>query len=80
MRSCCASCLVAVLLLHTLWPTLVLAQQPKAGVVTTLQGQAVVARPIIPQPVPLKFVATSFTGSLLQATNSGQVTICSPSC
>lgn len=32
-----------------------LAQQPKAGVVTTLQGRAMVARPVLPQPGPLKF-------------------------
>ncbi|MBI4607931.1 MAG: FecR domain-containing protein [Candidatus Rokubacteria bacterium] len=47
--------LVAVLLFPTLWPTLALAQEPKAGVVTTLQGQATVARPILPRPVALKF-------------------------
>lgn len=34
---------------------LALAQQPKAGVVTTLQGRAMVARPVLPQPGPLKF-------------------------
>ena len=47
--------LTAVVLLHALWPTLVLAQQPAAGVVTGLQGQATVARPVIPQPIPLKY-------------------------
>jgi hypothetical protein len=31
------------------------AQEEKAGVVTSLRGQAVVARPVIQQPLPLKF-------------------------
>ncbi len=55
MQSRRARCVVAVVLLHTLWPTLALAQQPKAGVVTTLQGEATVARAAVPQPIPLKF-------------------------
>jgi hypothetical protein len=37
------------------WPTLVLAQGSKAGVVTTLQGRATAARVALPQPVALKF-------------------------
>src|SRR5262245_9542936 len=36
-------------------PVLATAQEVKAGVVTSLQGQAVVARPVIQQPLPLKF-------------------------
>ena len=55
MRSCRAGLLVVVLPLLTLWPALALAQQPKAGVVTTLQGQATVARAALPQPLPIKF-------------------------
>lgn len=47
--------LIAVLLLIALWPGLALAQESRAGVVTTLQGQAVVARPVVAQPIPLKF-------------------------
>ena len=31
------------------------AQEVKAGVVAALQGQAVVARPVVQQPLPLKF-------------------------
>src|SRR5262245_31161799 len=38
-----------------LYSGLATAQEVKAGVVTALQGQAVVARPIIQQPLPLKF-------------------------
>ena len=41
MRSRSACYLVAIL---SLWPALALAQPPKAGVVTPLQGQAAVAR------------------------------------
>jgi hypothetical protein len=46
---------MAVLFLHALGPALALAQQPKAGVVTTVHGQAMVARAVLPQPAPLKF-------------------------
>lgn len=55
MRSYHGRCLVTVVLLNALCSSPALAQQPKAGVVTTLQGQATVARPVIPQPIPLKF-------------------------
>ncbi len=55
MRSSRASQLLALLLPLTLWPALALAQAPKAGVVTTLQGQATVARPVLPRPIPLRF-------------------------
>jgi hypothetical protein len=37
------------------FPTLVSAQAPRAGVVTTLQGTATVARATAPQPAPLRF-------------------------
>ena len=46
---------LALLLLHTLWPTLALAQSPKAGVVTTLHGVATVARLAAPPEIPLRF-------------------------
>jgi hypothetical protein len=46
---------VALLLLLTFWPTLVFGQAPKAGVVTTLEGNVSAARRPLPQPVPLKF-------------------------
>jgi hypothetical protein len=36
-------------------PTIALAQATRAGVVTTLQGTATVARSTAPQPMPLKF-------------------------
>lgn len=55
MRTRYTSSLVTVLLLFSLWLPQALAQQPKAGVITTLQGQATVARPALPQPVALKF-------------------------
>jgi len=45
--------IVAILLLPILWPALVLAQQP-AGVVTNLQGQATLNRPVLPKPIPVK--------------------------
>jgi hypothetical protein len=47
----------SIVLIVLLWPALVLAQTPapKVGVVTTLQGQATVARPVLPQPIPLRF-------------------------
>jgi len=50
----------ALLLLVTLWPTLVFGQAPpapvpKAGVVTTLEGSVTATRVALPQPVPLKF-------------------------
>ena len=49
--------LIAVAMAGTtvLGPGLATAQEVKAGVVTALQGQAVVARPVIQQPLPLKF-------------------------
>ena len=47
---------VAVLLLFVLWPSLGLAQSaPPAGIVTQLQGKASIARPVVTQPIPLKF-------------------------
>ena len=46
---------IAMLVLWTLWPTLVFGQAAKAGVVTTLEGTVTAARPISPQPVVLKF-------------------------
>ena len=47
---------VAVLLLFVLWPTLGLAQSaPPAGIVTQLQGKATIARPVVTQPISLKF-------------------------
>jgi hypothetical protein len=45
---------VAILVLLTFWPTLVLGQE-KAGVVTTLEGSVTAARPALAQPVSLKF-------------------------
>ncbi|HEV8642497.1 MAG TPA: FecR domain-containing protein, partial [Methylomirabilota bacterium] len=46
---------VALLLLLTFWPTMALGQAPKAGVVTTLEGNVSAARRALPQPIPLKF-------------------------
>lgn len=46
---------VAVLVLVALWPTLVFGQQPKAGIVSTLEGSATAARVALPQPVSLRF-------------------------
>jgi uncharacterized membrane protein YgcG len=43
-----AACLIS-------FPTVAMAQAAKAGVVTTLQGTATVARATAPQPTPLKF-------------------------
>ncbi len=54
--------LIVVGLLASLLPTPLLADEPaKAGVVTTLQGQATVSRPVIPRPIPLKFKDDVFT-------------------
>src|SRR5713101_8893106 len=36
-------------------PTVALAQEPRAGVVTTVEGQALLGRPTLSQPVSLKF-------------------------
>ena len=47
--------LVAFLLLHTFWPAFALAQQPAAGVVTTIHGVATAARVAVPPEIPLKF-------------------------
>src|SRR5262249_21600994 len=44
-----------LLFLNSFWPGLASAQASRAGVVTTLQGRATVARPTITQPVALKF-------------------------
>ena len=44
----------AALLTLTSFPTLAAAQE-RAGVVTTLTGQATVARAVVPQPQPLRF-------------------------
>ena len=43
-----AACLIS-------FPTVTMAQTAKAGVVTTLQGTATVARATAAQPAPLKF-------------------------
>jgi len=45
---------LAVLLL-AVWPLSAVAQSPKTGVVTALQGRATVARALLPQPASLKF-------------------------
>ena len=45
----------ALVVLLTLWPSLVSGQASKAGVVTTLEGNVTVARTALPQPAPLKF-------------------------
>ncbi len=55
MGSRCAYGLGAILLSLALWPTLALAQEPRAGVVSTLHGQATLTRAVLPGPVPLKF-------------------------
>jgi len=48
--------ILLLFLLAPLWPTLALAQSSApAGVVTGLEGQAVVTRPVVTQPIPLKF-------------------------
>ncbi|MBI4638258.1 MAG: FecR domain-containing protein [Candidatus Rokubacteria bacterium] len=46
---------VSLLVMLTLWPTLVFGQGVKAGVVTTLEGNVTAARATVPQPVSLKF-------------------------
>jgi hypothetical protein len=46
---------LAILVLVTLWPTVVLGQAQRAGLVTTLEGHVTVKRSALPQPVPLKF-------------------------
>src|SRR5256712_5066258 len=38
-----------------LWPLSAVAQSPKAGVVTALQGRAIVTRAALPQPAALRF-------------------------
>lgn len=48
-----ALCLLIAAL--TFWPTIVVAQGPKAGVVTTLEGNVTAARRPLPRPIPLKF-------------------------
>src|SRR3989454_3360486 len=45
----------AILAVATFWPTLVFGQAPRAGVVTTLEGNVTVTRVALPQPQPLKF-------------------------
>jgi len=45
----------AILAVATFWPTLVFGQAPRAGVVTTLEGNVSVTRVALPQPQPLKF-------------------------
>lgn len=61
LRGIPAFCLLPVIaLLQALWPPLVLAQQPKAGVVTALRGQATVSRPVIPPPISLRFKDDAF--------------------
>jgi hypothetical protein len=45
-----------VLLLIALWPAVGFAQSPTpTGVITGLQGRASVTRPVVTQPIPLKF-------------------------
>ena len=46
---------LALVILSALGAAPVLAQASKAGVVTAVQGQATLARPVVPQPIPLKF-------------------------
>src|ERR671934_90160 len=49
---------IALLVLLTLWPTVVFGQAqapPKAGIVTTLEGRATATRVVLPQPVALNF-------------------------
>src|SRR3989475_12809424 len=45
----------AILAVATFWPTLVFGQAPRAGVVTTLEGNVTVTRVALPQPQPLRF-------------------------
>lgn len=45
----------SALLALAFWPVLALAQPPRAGVVINMHGLATVARPVLPQPVALKF-------------------------
>lgn len=47
--------LVALVALLALGAAPARADESKAGVVTAVQGQSTVARPVLPQPVPLKF-------------------------
>jgi hypothetical protein len=54
-RPRCPGSITLLVIVSTLWPVLAWAQAPAAGVVTTIQGQATVARPVVPQPIPLKF-------------------------
>ena len=46
---------IALVVLWTLTPTLAFGQAPRAGVVTTLEGNVTVNRVATPQPQPLKF-------------------------
>ena len=68
MRNRCVLLLVG-LALGLGWAGVVRAQAPppgvKAGVVTTLQGEATVARPILPQPVALRFKEDVFVRDLV---------------
>jgi hypothetical protein len=58
---------IALLSLPTLfWPTLSPAQAPELGVVTTLQGQATVARVSGGSPLPLKFKDAVFDRDRIQ--------------
>src|SRR2546425_721025 len=45
----------AIVAVATFWPTLVFGQAPRAGVVTTLEGNVTVTRVALPQPQPLRF-------------------------
>src|SRR5262249_15943749 len=45
----------SVLVLCTFFPTVVFGQAPRAGVVTTLEGNVTRTRGTVPQPIPLKF-------------------------
>jgi hypothetical protein len=63
------------LVLPTLWPTLVLAQQPKVGVVSALQGVATVARVPVPQEVPLRFKDDVLLGDRIATRESSIVRV-----
>ena len=59
-----------------LGPGLATAQEEKAGVITALHGQAVVARPATPQPLPLKFKDDVFVRDRVETREDSLVRIC----
>ena len=75
MRCAALRKLGVFLLLPTLWPTLVLAQQPKVGVVSALQGVATVARLPVPQEVPLRFKDDVLLGDRIATRESSIVRV-----